>query len=245
MILKLTYLLYLYIFFLFRLIILSFYYIHLDSSKFKKCSSRKKNCQLVWLRIKTNNSFKIFTERKINEKLQRDGVYTFAQSVIKILQLWNSEKSDGNLYSVIANLNGHYSIDEDVFLSVPTKFENGSYIIDDNFFQTNSLISEISKVKKLNLSISFLFINYELKKDAIKRIKDRYKKDIFVKDTEVDKMSIQNVKIDWKRFKFFLILIDSKRYTIRPPLSALCQNFNVNIYGRPCSLIIYFFYKSM
>ena len=116
--------------------------------------------------------------------------------MIKILQLWNSEKSDGNLYSVIANLNGHYSIDEDVFLSVPTKFENGSYIIDDNFFQTNSLISEISKVKKLNLSISFLFINYELKKDAIKRIKDRYKKDIFVKDTEVDKMSIQNVKID-------------------------------------------------
>lgn len=92
----------------------------------------------------------ILEENIINKKLQRDGVYTFAQSVLKILQLWNAEKSDGNLYSIIANLNGHYAIDEDVFISVPTKFENGSFKIDDSYFQTNALISEISKVFKFS-----------------------------------------------------------------------------------------------
>ncbi len=84
----------------------------------------------------------------ISEKLKRDGLYTFSQSLLKILKLWNQSQSDDCLYSAIVNVNGCYGVNEDVYLSVPVKFENGSFEISDNYFQNNnnSLISEIAEV---------------------------------------------------------------------------------------------------
>ena len=86
----------------------------------------------------------------IKEKLHRDGVYTFAQSVVKILQLWNMKSSDDCQYSAIVNVNGCYEINDDVYISVPVKFENGSFEISTNYFQSNALIGEIAQVNNNN-----------------------------------------------------------------------------------------------
>ena len=92
----------------------------------------------------------------INEKLKRDGVYTFAQSVLKILRLWNEGKSDDCQYSAIVNVNGCYGVNEDVYMSVPVKFENGSFKISDSkFHSNNTLIAEIAEV---SLFVLFKFL---------------------------------------------------------------------------------------
>jgi malate/lactate dehydrogenase len=84
----------------------------------------------------------------INEKLKRDGVYSFAQSVLKILRLWNISKSDDCQYSAIVNVNGCYGVNDDVYLSVPVKFENGSFKISDSYFESNNtLVAEIAEVR--------------------------------------------------------------------------------------------------
>lgn len=117
-------------------------------------------------------------ENLINEKLQRDGIYTFAQSVLKLLKLWNGEKSDDCLYSVIANVNGHYSIEKNIYMSLPVKFEGGEFEISDNYFETNSLVTEISQ-------------------DAEKKIEERYKDDLYTKEGgDTEKMTIPQVKIN-------------------------------------------------
>lgn len=114
----------------------------------------------------------------ISEKLQREGVYTFAQSVLKLLRLWSADKNDDCLYSVIANVNGHYSIDADTYISLPVKFEAGTFQISDNYFETNALVTEISQ-------------------DAVKRVGERYKDEMFLKDGDkAAKSSIPQVKIN-------------------------------------------------
>lgn len=82
----------------------------------------------------------------MRDKLQRNGVYVFSQSVLKLLKLWNAGKSDNCMHSVIANINGNYQINENIYLSVPVKFENGSFEINNTYFDTNTIISEISQV---------------------------------------------------------------------------------------------------
>ncbi len=54
----------------------------------------------------------------------------FAQSVAALCRLWSSNASDDRaFYSVIVNPNGNFSVKDDVFLSVPVRFQNGSYQI--------------------------------------------------------------------------------------------------------------------
>lgn len=74
----------------------------------------------------------------------------FAQSVVKLIKLWNlSHKNDTSLYSAIVYAKGNYGINEDIFLSIPVKFENGSYFCIKNFKladKTESVLEEIITV---------------------------------------------------------------------------------------------------
>lgn len=74
---------------------------------------------------------------------------TFSQSIIKLIKLWNTEKSDDALYSAIVNATESNSIREDFYISLPVKFENGTFKLNNmyNFNQTkNEILSEIIKV---------------------------------------------------------------------------------------------------
>ena len=81
----------------------------------------------------------------------RNAVFTFSQSVTKLIMLWNSNKSeDDALYSAIVFADKNYSIREDIYLSLPVKFENGAYAFSNSYKvgrQTVNVISEIIKVR--------------------------------------------------------------------------------------------------
>ena len=87
----------------------------------------------------------------IGEKIKRDSVLMFAQSVILLTKLWTAEtKIDDNLYSAIVYGTGNYSIREEIFVSLPIKFENGEYHFVKNYSvngQIASIIEEIVRVK--------------------------------------------------------------------------------------------------
>lgn len=86
----------------------------------------------------------------VSEMLSRKSILLFAQSIVQLIKLWNiSHKNDTSLYSAIVYAKGNYGINEDIFLSIPVKFENGSYFCIKNFRlsdQTESVLQEITAV---------------------------------------------------------------------------------------------------
>ena len=74
----------------------------------------------------------------------------FAQSVIHLTKLWISEtKEDDNIYSAIVYGTGNYSIKEEIFVSLPIRFQNGEYHFVKNYStngQIASIIEEIVRV---------------------------------------------------------------------------------------------------
>jgi hypothetical protein len=92
----------------------------------------------------------IWKEKLVGEKLNRSGVLTFSQSIIKILQLWNrKENSDDSLYSLIVNGSQNSSVNEDIYVSLPVKFENGTFKTKNVFTMNdvkNGILNEIIKV---------------------------------------------------------------------------------------------------
>ena len=90
--------------------------------------------------------------------MNRSGVLTFSQSIIKILKLWNSKESfDDSLYSLVVNGSQNSSVKEDIYVSLPIKFENGTFVTKNVFTMNdvkNGILSEIIKV--------IIFIIYNL-----------------------------------------------------------------------------------
>ncbi len=90
--------------------------------------------------------------------MNRSGVLTFSQSIIKILKLWNSNESfDDSLYSLVVNGSQNSSVKEDIYVSLPIKFENGTFVTKNVFTMNdvkNGILSEIIKV--------IIFIIYNL-----------------------------------------------------------------------------------
>jgi hypothetical protein len=72
----------------------------------------------------------------------------FAQSVVTLCRLWSVENSnDDTFYSAIVNPNGSYSIKEDIFISVPVKFNSGTFhFVPDLRLQT--IVEDIINVIK-------------------------------------------------------------------------------------------------
>ena len=87
--------------------------------------------------------------------ISRKSILLFAQSIVQLIKLWNiPHKNDTSLYSAIVYAKGNYGINEDIFLSIPVKFENGSYFCIKNFRindQAESVLQEIT-------AVSFFFI---------------------------------------------------------------------------------------
>jgi hypothetical protein len=92
----------------------------------------------------------IFLEKLIEESLNRNGILTFSQSIVKILKLWNSETSDDSLYSVIVNGSESSSVREDIYLSLPVKFENGTFKTKNVFHMVESKRDILAEIIKVN-----------------------------------------------------------------------------------------------
>ena len=117
-------------------------------------------------------------ERLVGEKIKRDTVLLFAQSVLKLSRLWNSEsEGDDSMHSVIVHGAGNYSIKDDIYISLPVKFAHGSF----EFVKTFSINSQTASIID------------EIVRDSIKRISNRYKEESFAKDTQELKLSIPHV----------------------------------------------------
>ena len=75
----------------------------------------------------------------------------FAQSVVLLTKLWISEsKLDENLYSAIVCGSGNYSIKEDIFVSLPVKFQNGDYHFVKNYSVNGQIASIIEEIVRVN-----------------------------------------------------------------------------------------------
>ena len=90
----------------------------------------------------------------MSEKLNRKGVLMFAQSVVNLIKYWcMPDYQDDSFYSAVVNANGSYGINEDVYLSVPIKFENGTFFFIRNYkfsTQTRTAMNELIAVSGLN-----------------------------------------------------------------------------------------------
>ena len=76
----------------------------------------------------------------------------FAQSVILLTKLWTTEtKNDDNLYSAIVYGTGNYSIKEEIFVSLPVKFENGEYLFVKNYSVNGQIASIIEEIVRVNI----------------------------------------------------------------------------------------------
>ncbi|RNA34195.1 malate dehydrogenase 1B [Brachionus plicatilis] len=99
-------------------------------------------------------------ENSVSQMLSRKSILVFAQSIVKLIKLWNlSHKNDTSLYSAIVYAKGNYGINEDIFLSIPVKFENGSYFCIKNFKisdQTGSVLEEITADTITRISKKFI-----------------------------------------------------------------------------------------
>jgi len=79
----------------------------------------------------------------------------FAQSVTNLIKLWNNQVKNGDeyLYSAIVYAKGNYSIHDDLFLSVPIKFINGTFQFEQEYTlnkQLKSVVEEIVNVSRFN-----------------------------------------------------------------------------------------------
>lgn len=121
------------------------------------------------------HSFK-FLDRQIRDKLKRDPVLAFSQSIASLCRLWNvGSADDKTFHSAIVHPGNSYSIKEDVYLSVPVKFQNGSFCFLPDF-KLQTFVEDIAKVE-LNLKSQrlketlkeFLFQILRTSKNGFKR----------------------------------------------------------------------------
>ncbi|CAF0941814.1 unnamed protein product [Brachionus calyciflorus] len=103
-------------------------------------------------------------ENEISEKINRKSILVFAQSIVKLIELWNIDHAnDSSLYSAVVYAKGNYEIKEDVFISIPVKFENGSFFCIKNFTfneKTESVLEEIVLDTKKRISEKFIDEEY-------------------------------------------------------------------------------------
>ncbi len=82
---------------------------------------------------------------------------------MQLTKLWNSEnKDDENLHSAIVYGTGNYSIKEDMFISLPVKFQNGTFNFVKKYSingQIASIIEEIIRVR--NCLFLAVFLNFK------------------------------------------------------------------------------------
>jgi uncharacterized protein YqhQ len=85
--------------------------------------------------------------------LGRRGALAFAQSVKTLCRLWCTSKDENATnkvyYSAIVNAGGNYSLKDNVFISLPVVFANGSFDYVKNYKisqQTQSILEEIIRV---------------------------------------------------------------------------------------------------
>lgn len=94
----------------------------------------------------------MLSEKTIRDKLGRNGTYLFAQSVIELVKLWNRvevDPLDDGLHSAVVYANNKFSIQEDVYISLPVHFKNSSFIVSDEFklnAQKQAYLADIIKV---------------------------------------------------------------------------------------------------
>ena len=122
----------------------------MDSQGFHKFSSWKRYSIAIILII-INIWFLInCLENPLYQDANAKNILIFAQSVLHLIKLWCLPNyQDDGLYSAIVNPNGNYGIKEDIYISVPLKFENGAFCFISNYkfnSQTRSLVEEIIRV---------------------------------------------------------------------------------------------------
>lgn len=92
--------------------------------------------------------------------MNRSPILLFAQSIAKIIQLWNIDHTENNIFSAVVYAKGNYTITDEVYISVPVKFEKGSFYFIKNFTISSnkeSVIDEIVQVKySMGLNIDFI-----------------------------------------------------------------------------------------
>lgn len=99
------------------------------------------------------------------------------------------------------NAKDNYGIKDDIYLSVPLKFDEGEFFFIKNYKfspQVSIIIADIIQVLfifliKLNKSIS---IYKKIFKDTKKRIAAAYKDELYIKNNKEPKLSIPNVIFD-------------------------------------------------
>ncbi len=118
-----------------------------------------------------------YTESSIKEKLNRNTILRFSQSVVTLVRQWCAVGQDDGIYSAIVNANGNYGIREDIYMSVPLKFDSGEFFFIKNYKFSPQALSVVTDIILVIIYKFLKHINNKLNSNKSKHFLLGHKKE--------------------------------------------------------------------